>query len=247
MEQNKEILVNIFKHEIVDFAYFEDRRFLKSFQKRYIFIRKKYLKEQYPSSVNAIGDYCPVITPISLSEEERDLFVPLVELKSLVQNDTYNHLLKDLLNKADGFDQINIVFDNIFEFKEFNTEIINDIINTANNSWAIKNSFQVKDKMPQFILNHIHLVNSNNIIEFLHSFPRPNNLLTEKSKISYLNTINKINMKLGDKSQINSSSRKVDLKMINSGTFNDEIQGGMDELRKWDSEDSSWRVANDID
>ena len=246
MEKNKEIIVNIFNHEIVEFAYLEDRRFHKSFSKRFIFIRKKYLEDSHPSTFFATNDYSSNISPISLPEEERQLFISISELKDLVNNKIYNLVLKDLLLRADGFDQINIVFDHIFEFKEFDEETINTIIHRITTSWELKNSFQVKNKMPDFVYNNIHLINPIHIREFINSFPRPVNLITEESRNNYSETVAKIKMILGDNSNINQPERKNYSQKYHSNTFNNEVNAGMDELKKWDSEDSSWRIANDL-
>jgi hypothetical protein len=247
MDKNKETVVNIFNHEIIDFAYFEDRRYHKSFSKRFIFIRKKYLKDSYPLTFFVTNDYSSSISPISLPENERELFISLSELKDLVQNETYNLILKDLLLRSDGFDQINIVFDHIFEFKEFNEDTINSIIHSITTSWVLKNSFQVKNKMPAFVYNNIHLIKPIHIWEFINSFPNPVNLITEESRNNHKETIAKIKMTLGDNSNTHHPERKNYSQKYHSNTLSNEINAGMDELKKWDSEDSSWRIANDLD
>jgi hypothetical protein len=246
MGANGEKIDRFLKFEIDRFAFLEERRFLKSPVKRYIFIEKTYLISHYPESRSSILSYSPVDTPLSLPEESRKLFTSLLELRELITNKSYNLLLKELLTKAKGFDQINIVFDHLLNYKNYDSETINFIIDSTINNWEIRNSFQAQNRMPKLVLDNIQLIKRDLVQKFISHFPRPNNLISADSKNQYEATMDKIKKSTGD------NSNTPDLKRSRRDSYhradwNLEIEAGEDELRKWDEEDPTWRIANDLD
>lgn len=243
----KEKINRILKSEIKDFAYFEDRRFLKSPSERHIFIRKLYLTSHYPEIAPNIRNYKSLDTPLSLSEETRELFISLIELQKILTIKTFNQLLQNLLTKAKGFDQINIVFDFLFLHKDYDGDTINFIINSANSNHEIRGSFQAQNVMPTMILNNIQLVDASLVLKFVSNFPKPNNLLTNELRNKYELTIETIKRSIKGKEKIKPTVRNTNLYSNRRNDWNAEIEAGEDELRKWDEEDPSWRVANDFD
>lgn len=246
MGTNGEKIDRFIKYEIGGLAYLEERRFLKSPGKRFIFIEKAYLISHYPESRSSILSYTTVDTPLSLPEESRKLFISLIELTELITNKSYNLLLKELLTKAKGFDQINIVFDHLLDYKNYDSETINFIINSTISYWEIRNSSQAQNRMPKLVLDNIQLIEGDLVRKFISHFPRPNNLISADSKNQYEATMDKIKKSTG----VNSNT--PDLKRSKRDShhrtdWNLEIEAGEDELRKWDEEDPTWRIANDLD
>jgi hypothetical protein len=213
--------------------------------KRLIFVRKAYLISHHPTLNSIIMSYQTVDTPFSLPEESRKLFIPLFELKQILTGKMYNLLLTELLKSAKGFDQINIVFDNLLEYRDYDADAINFIIAHTINNRETRNSFQAQNRMPQLVLNNIHLADFNLVQKFISDFPRPNNLLIADSKNQYEATMARIKKSKGD-IKIKPNLKKSKRDSYQGQDSNLEIQAGLDELRNWDEEDSSWRIANDV-
>ncbi len=192
MGTNRQKIDRFLKYEIDGIAYLEERRFLKSTSLRFIFIKKTYLISHYPESCSSILSYNTVDTPLSLPEELRGLFISLVDLEGLITNKSYNLLLKELLTKAKGFDQINIVFDHLLAYKNYDSETINFIINLTINNWEIRNSFQAQNRLPELVLYNFQLIERDLVQKFISHFPRPNNLISAESKNQYESRMNKI-------------------------------------------------------
>jgi hypothetical protein len=182
-----------------------------------------------------------------LPEESREQFISLLELEKILPKTTYNQLLKELLTNAKGFDQINIVFDYILAYKDHQAETINFIISRIISNREIRNSFQAQNGMPKLVLNNLHLIESSLTRKFISDFPRPTNLLSPDSKNQYEKTMDIIKKSTEDNTDSHRPKKINRTESHHRGDWNLEIEAGEDELRKWDEEDPSWRIANDLD
>ena len=247
MGNNKGIVVKILKSEICDFAHFEERRFEKSFGERFIFIKKTYLKKYHPELVVIISEYDSVEFPISLPEVLRKSFISLEELKNIASHQSFNDLLKELFLKSEGFDQVNIVFDHIVNFTFYNSKTINFILRLSLDDTEKRNSFQVRNKIYKLVLNNTEIIDSDLVKEIVINFPKPNNLISDDSKIEYNNIIAAI-IKLTESRIDWKNHRRIDKYSSSFKSFRySQLDLGEEEMRKWDTEDPSWRVANDLD
>ena len=89
------------------------------------------------------------------------------------------------MTKAKGFDQINIVFDHLLAYKNYDSETINFIINLTINNWEIRSSFQAQNRLPELVLYNVQLIERDLVQKFISHFPRPNNLISPESKNQY--------------------------------------------------------------
>jgi hypothetical protein len=247
-----EKITNILNYEISGFAYFEDRRFERASCERYVFIKKSYLTSQFPTQRLIIIHYTPKDVPLSLTEDTRESFLPILELKMLLSNANYNSILFELLAKAKSFDQINIIFEYLIEHKKYDLETINAILDLSLNSRTIRGSFEAQKLILTLVYENINLIESNLVHKILSEFPHGHNLLIKENQDKHQELVGEIENALKEKAKkselIGPQELKRNIPITYQNTdWNPEIEAGEEELRKWDKEDSSWRIANDLD
>jgi hypothetical protein len=70
-------------------------------------------------------------------------------------------------------------------FQYFNSETANLVLDYSIKNQKIKNSFQAQEKMPEFVLKNLHLIEPILIKSFIDQFPKPGKFLIEKHQIEY--------------------------------------------------------------
>jgi hypothetical protein len=249
--QEKKI-TNIINYEISGFAYFEDRRFERTFCERYVFIKKSYLTSHFPTQRLIFIHYTPKDIPLSLTEDIRESFLPILELKMLLSNANYNSILLELLAKANSFDQVNIIFEYLIEHKKYDSETINAILDLSLNSRTIRGSFEAQKLILTLVYENINLIESKLVHKILSEFPHGHNLLIKENQDKHQELVGEIENAVKEKVKKSEHLVSQELKRNIQSTYqntnrNLEIEAGEEELRKWDQEDSSWRIANDLD
>jgi hypothetical protein len=248
---NEKTFTNIFKYELFGLAYFEDRRFEKAFCKSYIFIYKSYLVTHFPNLEMMINEYCQKEEPQTLNQESRSLLIQLTEIKELVSISNFNLILIELIKKANSFEQINIIFLYLIEYNHFEKMAINEILNLCLVKPTIRGAFEAQKNILNLILKNINLIEIQLVEKLLDNFPHDFQIIFESQKIRHQALIDDINLELIKKrSELESENSNKPNIIKSSYTYynrNLEIEEGENELRRWDEEDPSWRIANDLD
>lgn len=245
-------MTKIFNFEISGFAYFEDRRFERSPCEEYVFIDKSYILDHFLESRKRILHYAPQESPLSLSEETREFYISILELKIMLSNENYNLILSNLVKKVNSFDQVNILFKFLIEHDNYDSNSINTIIQLSLYSNAIKRSFNAQRQILTLIFKNIDLIEPILIHKILSDFPHRSTSPISSHQDKHNELAKKIEQALQEKEKkseyIGSNEQKRNTRSTHSNfDWNLEIKAGEDELRKWDREDSSWRIANDLD
>jgi hypothetical protein len=252
MSNNAKVMTKIFNFELAGFAYFEDRRFKKHYCEELVFINKSYIIEHFPEYRKKILHYSPQESPLSLSEERRELFIPILELKILLSSDFYNKILTNLVKEVNSFEQVNILFKFLIEHDNYNSNSINAILRLSLHSTPIKRSFNAQRGILKLVLRNVDLIEPNLIQKILSDFPHRSTSPISPDQDKHNELAKKIEQALNEKEKQPEYYEPDEQKRntrnpYSSFDWNHEIEAGEDELRKWDREDSDWRIANDLD
>jgi len=252
METSNKKVTTIYNYELVDFAYFEDRRFERSFCEEFIFIKKIYLKNRFPAAKTTILNYDSQEKPLSLSERNWSSFIAILELKKFLSNDNYNLVLTELVAKSDSYDQINIIIKFLLEHKSFDFISINTIIELALKKWVVKKSFNAQRYIINLVYRNIDLIELSLIERVLTDFPHRTTSILKSEKEKHNELVKKVEFALHEKLNnaeiynLNFKSNKSSTKHVIFDEKNNE-DVYEDEIRKMNLEDPSWRIANDLD
>lgn len=231
-------IIRFLTSSLSNFAYFEDRRYEKVFGDQYIFINLAFLITTF--KIKPISsDYNYTVVPLSLEESERKKYICILDLKQLISNDDYNNILVELLTRAQTYDQVNTVFPHLLSNDKFSSVTLNKIISLCLSKH--KNSFEAQKNIWVLIEKNIGICDVVLVRRVIMEFRKFHELLNPDK---YSDIIKRINDALPPDNIIN--QRKEDIS-YHAHSFDDEIENGMDELRKWDKEDPSWRISNDLE
>jgi hypothetical protein len=241
-----------FSFEISGFAYFEDRRFDISPCEEFIFIEKKFISSQFPKFGSVVNQYIPQEYPMLIPEERKSQFIFILELKVLLSKNVYNKILSELVARINCFDQTNILIKFLLEYDDFDKNTINSIIVAFLRNKQIRGSFNAQRKIIEFIDKNFDLIEQDLIREILLSFPHGSTSVKKSDHDKHNELVKKVELALvhsGKKVQFRGRELKkgnvYSPESLQKRNF--DIEAGEEELEKWDKEDSSWRIANDLD
>ena len=165
-------IIRVITHEINDIALFEDLRFEKSSQERVIFIKKKYLENNFQNSFEKLKNSSFTIHPISLNYQLVNKYIEIFELQNEITIEEYNKLLFELIKNIKSFDEMNILIIPLLQHKAYTKELINFFIKQSLDNLTIRRSFEVQEHLLSIIVNNKKMIDDSlfrrSLVEFPH-------------------------------------------------------------------------------
>lgn len=165
---NKILTFELKKIALLDNVYF-------NYETKETFHQKVYLNSEYIlAKTKNSGLALNLINSSGINREIdciSQIFVPIEEIENIMSNSEYNDMLIDMLFETDSYDQVNFVFQLLYETKELSREQLKIICDYFLKNIHAKRSFTAQRLMRAFMNNNKAKITNEKCSLVLENFP----------------------------------------------------------------------------